>query len=290
MGAYSFSAYVEKEGGGEVEERLVYGEKFVRNHSGSKPYVHMNTDGFFVTPGYVMLDNFEPISFSSTPEETAGNYIKRGCSLLLIQHLVTSIRHYRQLYDEFLNKLSGIPVNYMVVPVINAKLIKAEMVRFFARKGCPFLCIEVDLINDLKNVSWEWLVQAQAYKRIPLTIRVKDSENTSNNYSELWSSLSKQYGIIKLSELQDDEIVSFQNLKDSGIFPSRGRFTSGGQADYNLFWKIQHSLIDEQEKFIYHNPVPNVTIMNGQVKQVNQTLVDRKPGTHIQVKLHKHFV
>ncbi|MGP4075316.1 hypothetical protein [Halobacillus sp. K22] len=290
MGAYWFSAYVEKEGGGERGEWLVCGEKFVRNRAGTKPYVRMNTDGFIAMPGYVMLDILEPISFSSTPEDTAENYIKRGCSLLLIQHLVTSLRDYRHHYDEFLNKISGIPVNYMVVPVINAKLVKAEMVRFFARKGCPFLCIDVDSTQDLKDVSWDWLVQAQAHKRIPLTIRVKDSENTSNNYSEIWSLLSMQYGIIKLSELQDDEIVSFQNLKDSGIFPNRGSFTSGGQADYNLFRKAQRSKFDEQEKFIYHNPVPSVTIVNGQVKQVNQTLVDRKPGTHIQVRLHKHFV
>lgn len=290
MRAYWFRIEVDEEQRASPEEWTVCGEKFVRGRIGFKKYMYMETAGFTVTPGHILFDTNDSLEESSFPIKSAEDYIKRGCTLLLIQHLVTSIRHYREQYAFLLKKLEGIPLDYMVVPVIPAKVVKPEMVRYFARKGCPFLCIEVTSVSDLNEVRWEWLVQAQGHKRTPLTLFVKDSENTCDNYPELWSSLCNQYGIIKLTDLQDDEVVSFQNLRDSGIFPHKGGFISGGHADYNLYWNPEVATFDDLEKFRYHNAVPNVTVRNGQVTQVNQKIVNHSPGSHIKVKIHKHFV
>ncbi|MBH0229580.1 hypothetical protein [Halobacillus yeomjeoni] len=288
MGAYWFK--VEKDSQELFEEWTVYGQKFVRDRVGQEHYMYMDLSTFDVTPGLVFMDINHPLEGSPHPHQTAEEYIKRGCTLLLIQHLVSSIRHYREVYDSLLKKLEGLPLDYMIIPTVPAKIVRPEMVRYFARKGCPFLCIEVNNVTDFAHVSWEWLAQAQGHKRIPLTIFVKDSENTNENYPELWSSLCNRYDIIRLTDLQDDEVVSGQNLKDSGIFPHKGSFITGGQADYNLSLKQKVPLFDEQAKFRYHDAVPNVTVMNGKVKQVNQKVVDREPGSHLTVKVHKHFV
>ncbi|MGP4060077.1 hypothetical protein [Halobacillus sp. H74] len=289
MGAYWFQANVEEDIGPVFRELTVCEGKFVRDRIGSHRYKNLVLDNFVVAPGHVMIDTQEPLADCVLPEKTAENYIKRGCTLLLIQHLVTSLRHYREHYDHFLQKFKQLPLDYMILPVVPVKWLRPELIRFFARKGSPFLCIEVQSREELEGVCWEWLTQAQAYKRIPLTLFVKDTENTSNNYSELWSSLCEQYGMIKLTDMQDDEVVSAQNLRDSGIFPNKGGILPGGQADYNLYWIQTDRTFDEHENFRYHNAVPDVTIMNGQVRQVNQNLTDSQPGTHIKVKIHKHF-
>ncbi|KHE67336.1 hypothetical protein [Halobacillus sp. BBL2006] len=285
MGAYWF-----RDTEGIKREVSVCGEKFVRDRVGDALYRFMDTTGFYVTPGHIMIDSKDPLEDADSLILKSEEYIKRGCTLLLIQHLVTSIRHYRELYDFFLEKLRGISVDYMILPVIEAKVVQPEMVRFFSRRGCPFLCIVVKSEAELVEVKWEWLVQAQSHKRIPLTLIVKDQKNTSNNYLEMWSSLCKQYGIIGLTDLQDDEMVTAQNLKDSGIFPRKGGFLPGGQADYNLYSVDETLTFDEQGNFRYHNSVPKVTVMNGSIKQVNQNVMDHEPGSHIKVKIHKHFV
>ncbi|WP_226579321.1 hypothetical protein [Halobacillus litoralis] len=290
MGAYWFQGLIEDDSESGFREFTVLKDKFVRDRIGRESYKYMALDGFRVTAGHVMMDRKEPLASSSTRMKTAENYIKRGCTLLLIQHLVTSLRHFRAHYDHFLNNLQWMPLDYMIIPVIPGKWVRPEMIRFFARKGSPFLCIEVQSKEELSGICWEWIVQAQAYKRMPLTLFVKDSGNTSNNYSEMWSSLSEQYGMIKLTDVQDDEVLSSQNLRDSGIYPGKGGMVPGGQADYNLYRIDQDRKFAEQGDFIYHSAVPNVTVMNGQVKQVNQKLIDRKPGSHRKVKIHKHFV
>lgn len=290
MGAYWFQGYVENEAGVHFTELTVCEDKFVRDRVGKFPYKSMVVDDFAVAPGHVMVDCHEPIAHSAAPEVTSEEYIKRGCTLLLIQHLVTSLRHYRAHYDHFLARLARLPLDYMVLPVIPAKLIRPEMVRFFARKGCPFLCVEVHSLEEMSEVCWEWVVQAQSYKRVPLTLFVKDRGNTSNNYSEMWSSLCEQYGIIKLTDMQDDEVLTVQNMKDSGIYPRKGSIIPGGQADYNLYRITGIPTFDDPANFRYHNAVPNITVINGEVKQVDQKMVDCKPGNHIKVKIHKHFV
>ncbi|ARI77258.1 hypothetical protein [Halobacillus mangrovi] len=285
MGAYWF-----RNNSSTCEEWTVCEEKFVRDRVGSGSYWQMNTNGFYVSTGHIMVDLNVSLETSDSPISEAEEYIKRGCTLLLIQHLVTSIRHFRELYDTFLERLDGLPIDFMVIPVIKAMAVKPEMVRYFSRRGCPFLCVVVNSQDELAEVKWEWLVQAQSHKRIPFTLIVKDQKNKSNNYLEMWSSLRKQYGIIGLTDIQDDEMVTAQNLRDSGIFPSKGGFQPGGQADYNLYLIDEGTTFDEQRNFRYHNSVPKVTVMNGKIKQVNQKVVNYDPGSHLKVKIHKHFV
>ncbi|MCA0970355.1 hypothetical protein LCM20_07120 [Halobacillus litoralis] len=286
MGAYWFIHQKE----GTRSETTVYGNKYVRDRIGKMHYIQMDTSGFSVTPGHVMMDVNDPLEESAHPVQTSESYIKKGCTLLVVKHLVSSIRHYRELYDQLLKKLEPIPVPYMVTPVVPAHLLRPELVRYFSRKGAPFLCVEVKGPEELRSVTWEWIVQAQSHKRIPLTIIVKDGENTSVDYTDLWDALSRQYGIIRLTDIQEDEWLTSQNLRDSGIYPNRGDFIYGGCADYNLYRQEEGSTFDEEDDFRYHNAVPDVTVVSGKVVQVNQTLIDYTPQSHVKVNVHKHFV
>jgi hypothetical protein len=194
------------------------------------------------------------------------------------------------MYESHVNLLVSLPLDYMLIPVVPACKITPEMIRFFARKGCPFISIEIKSLSDLYTIKWEWLVQAQAHKRIPLTIFVNEPENTSNNYTEIWSAISSQYGIIKLTDLQEDEYLSRQNCKDSGIYPLRGTLHPGGQADYNLYAVSEPPTFEDEQNISYHKSVPAITVICGKPKQVNQTIIDRTPGKHVPVMIHKHFV
>ncbi|RWZ60274.1 hypothetical protein EQV77_02990 [Halobacillus fulvus] len=286
MGVYWFRTNT----GGAPQEITVRDSSFATKVADPFKMMEMNVDDFVVEPGYVMMDVHERIETSSCIITSVEAYIKRGCTLLLVQHLVTSLCWYREQYEQFLERIQSPGLEYMIIPVVPVHLLKPEVVRFFSRKGCPFLCVKVSNADDLFAVKWEWIVQAQGYKRIPFTMIVKDLENTSNNYAELWSKVCDQYGIIKLTDLQDDEILSFQNLKDSGIFPKQGGIISGGSADYNLFYTGRGRGVDDEPHFLYHDSVPDVTISKGRILQVNQIVSKDVKGTHRKVSFHKHFV
>ncbi|QHT46863.1 hypothetical protein M662_10290 [Bacillus sp. SB49] len=291
MGAYWFSGYVKRaKGPPEQEEWAVNQAKFTKNRTGPLSYRQLDVKDFLITPGRVRIDREERIETSSSPYATAESYIKRGCTLLLTQHLVTSLRHYKVQYEQFLKKLRKLPVNFMVLPVVPVKLLRPEVIRFFSRKGSPFLCIRIKSREELLDVCWEWIVQAQSYRRMPLSLMVEEGRDASNFYEELWSSLTRQYGMIKLTDISDGEEVSVQNLRDSGIYPLRGDLLSGGSADYNLYYRKSVQTFDDDDDFRYHDSVPDVTVMNGSVVQVQQNIVPHTPGTHIKVKIHKHFV
>ncbi|MFQ3542988.1 hypothetical protein Q7A53_02800 [Halobacillus rhizosphaerae] len=290
MGAYWFSSFMDEGEQFRFGELIVHEDHFIRDAIGQGHLRKMNSDGFIAAPGYVMVDYAAPISTSSSRITACEDYIRRGCTQLLIQHPVNSIRRYRTIYHSFLAELGQLPVDYMIVPVITSSLVTPDMIRFFARERCPFIQIELDTAVDLEEVAWEWLVQAQSLLRIPFSIVVKKEENSEYIINHLWPKKCAQYGMIKLTDPQLEERVTPQNLRDTGIFPNKGGFKPGGYADYNLFWQEEDQIVDGQDQFIYHGAVPDITVMRGMVLQVNQEVTANYQGKQQKVSIYKHFV
>ncbi|UOQ42718.1 hypothetical protein MUN89_12130 [Halobacillus salinarum] len=290
MGAYCFSTFLEEEDQCKIGELTVNKDRFVREVIGQAKVGKMNSEGFFVSPGHVMIDFNSPVWCSSSIQDTCEHYIQRGCTLLLLQHPVSSIRRFRADYAAFLEQLPKLPVDFMIVPVIPSAFVKPDMVRFFAKEGCPFIQIELDSAEDVQDVPWGWLTQAQSYKRIPLTVTLRSEENSTYLLNYLWPEICKQYGIIKLSDIQEAELLTKQNLRDTGIYPNKGGFRPGGYADYNLYWQPENKIFDGEDPFIYHNAIPDVTIMRGKVIQVQQQVEPTASGEYQRITVYQHFV
>ncbi|WP_173916304.1 hypothetical protein [Halobacillus sp. Marseille-Q1614] len=250
----------------------------------------MNVDQFVVTPGYVLLDKAEPVSRSPSPEDLCADYIRRGCTLLLVQPPVCSNNYYRQEYECLLEKLKGLPVDFMVVPSVDSQVLHAGMVRYFAREKCPFIIVETEDMDALEDVAWGWISQAQCYKRIPLTFNVKNRRNTETNCERLWVNLCDNYGIIRLTDTIEDGALTLKNLKDSGIYPYKGALSSQAYADYNLYRRNQEELVDEDGYFLYHEAVPSVTVMRGELLQTDQIIETNTSGRHMTSSIYQHFV
>ncbi|MFC7060446.1 hypothetical protein [Halobacillus seohaensis] len=291
MGAYWFHGTM-FEG-----DQTKYGELFVNGDKFNKPsqqlneqVVNMGIDRFIVAPGQVMVDTCIPLSRSPSPLEDCTSYIKKGCTLLLVQQFIYTNRHYRMEYEQLVKKMSDLAIDFMIVPRISSHVLQPEMIRFYARQKSPFIIVSVENLEDLQDIPWGWMVQAQCNRRIPFTYSVKKRRNSEMNYERFWTNICTKYGIIKLTNPIKDGLLTLNNIKDTGIYPYKGALTDSAFADYNLYERNVDELVDEGGYFLYHDAIPNVTVMRGQLLQINQKLESLTKGIHFKSSIYKHFV
>ncbi|WP_431799120.1 hypothetical protein [Halobacillus andaensis] len=136
----------------------------------SEAYGHIlnvNVNHFIIAPGHVMIDTSFPLSRSPSPVTLSEYYLKKGCTLLLVQLFVHSKYQFKSEYGQLVEKLKGLPVDYMIVPRVSSHALHPDMVRYFARKKTPFIIVNAEDREELDEVAWGWIAQAQSYRRIP---------------------------------------------------------------------------------------------------------------------------
>ncbi|GGF09451.1 hypothetical protein GCM10010954_04870 [Halobacillus andaensis] len=273
-----------------------YGELFVDHDKFKDPseaYGHIlnvNVNKFIIAPGHVMLDTSFPLSRSPSHVSQCYEYMKKGCTLLLIQLFIYTRKHFKKEYEQMQNFLKDLPLDYMIVPRISSHVLHPEMIRYFALEKAPFIIVHAESTEQLEDVAWGWIAQAQSHRRIPLTYSVKNSRNSEMNNERFWTTLTHNYGIIKLSQPITNGRLTLQNMKDTGIYPYKGTLRTHAYADYNLYEKTSIELIDEEENFLYHEPVPAITVMRGRPIQVQQKVEPNTKGIFFKSSIYKHFV
>ncbi|UOQ93574.1 hypothetical protein MUO14_00765 [Halobacillus shinanisalinarum] len=290
MGAYWFNVHTLKGNQALTRQISVYQQRFSKRTLWINDFKQMDVTGFIATPGHVMLDLDKPLSRSPSPILDCQQYIQKGCTLLLIQFPIKTSFHFKSMYQQFIEQFRYLPIDYMIVPTISPLAITQEMVRYFSRQSCPFILIDVEDEQGLDEPAWDWVVQAQALKRIPLALLVRNRRIRKMIHDKLWVKISDRYGIIRLTDPLTEAPLSRSNLKDSGIFPYKGGFMNRSFADYNLYYDEEGLMVDDHAEFRYHDAVPNITVMRGRVVQVDQKIQDLEPGIHYKGSIYQHFV
>ncbi|MCP3025864.1 hypothetical protein [Halobacillus sp. A5] len=273
-----------------------YGELFVNKDKFLEPteaYSHllnMNVNKYVIAPGHVMLDISFPLSRSPSPEDLSYSYMKKGCTLLLVQFFINSRYQFKLEYKQLIEKLKNLHVDFMIVPRVSSQVLHPDIIRYFAKEKAPFIIVDAESLEQFDEVPWGWIAQAQSYRRIPITYSVRNSRNSEMNNERFWTNLISNYGIIGLSQPICEERLSFQALKDSGIYPYKGTLRPKAYADYNLYEQSSNGLIDEDMNFLYHETVPAVTVMRGKVTQVRQVTAHNLKGLFFKSSIYKHFV
>ncbi|MDC3413045.1 hypothetical protein NC797_09720 [Aquibacillus sp. 3ASR75-11] len=292
MEAYSFySKYVWENG--EWKSRLFHVEdgKFTRSIRTKSMEMRLNVDSFWLGPGKVYVDSEEPVYYQLDYQNTVKKFMYRGCTLLLCQLPVINTSNYRKDFFHYIDHLKNMPIDHMIVPIIPAPILKDEHIRFFGRQKVPFLLIETSSQEDLLNIKWEWIQQAQSFSRMPLMYKKSSFLQEEINVSELWHELCKNYNIPSLHQEIGQSPLSTQTLRLSGISPFHGEFVENGSADYNLFDLSSIQSVDESLLFRYDKAIPVVTVANGNVIKANHLVLDQQQnGKYQKVSIPQHFV
>ncbi|MBM7552472.1 hypothetical protein [Thalassobacillus pellis] len=291
MGAYYFYQHTWNNENWRKKELMVEEGLFVRRFRPAQSPFELNLDAFHVAPGFVFVDIAYPLYTSLAKVQLGEEYMKRGCTLLIVQLPIRSSLQYKNKYEAFLQQLKELPVDYMVAPVIPPQILQPAMVRYFGLMKCPFILFEADKARELKEVAWEWLAQAQGYSRIPIAPLFSPEAEDFQKMDMIWKKIVDHCGMITLNDPITDLPLSSRNLRISGIYPAKGALVPGGFGDFNLFLHDGSKVIDDPEEFSYHGSVPNATILRGRVVQASQKLTGKEmKGTHLKVSIPKHFL
>ncbi|SDJ67551.1 hypothetical protein [Sediminibacillus albus] len=293
MGVYYFySEFFFDENSWNTQSVSVENEKFARELCGKGNAMELNTDHFWVGPGKVYLDYEEPVYYQTSPENTIKKFIYRGCTLLLCQMPVLSHTNYKEKFNQFKKQLSGMAIDYMIVPRLPVSILKPDLVRYFGRKRLPFILLDANNEQELKEVKWEWIQQAQGLTQIPLLLVTEvQTKNENKKIAGTWESIVETYGIFTIIESSLAVPLSKNMLKMTGISPYKGEILAQASADYNLYLQHKVQSIDEQPEFRYHKAIPEVTVAKGRVIKVNHIIQCLEgSGSYTHVSIPRHFI
>ncbi|WP_028783028.1 hypothetical protein [Thalassobacillus devorans] len=291
MGAYYFYQRTWHKDEWMNKEVLVEEDRFVRRFLAASHPMELNVDAFHITPGYVMVDVATPLYPSADKMTLSFDYLKRGCTLLIVQLPIKTSHLFKEKYESFCRMLAGLPLDYMITPVVAPRLLTPAMVRFFGMQKVPFILFEGTDEKVYEEVAWEWLAQAQSYSRTPIAPLVSpQKENHPKVYTE-WNKIVEHCDMITLQDPVTDLPLTSKNLRRAGIYPYKGELVPGGQADFNMHLHNGDTLIDDPAEISYYGSVPDITIKDGNVIQIHQQILNEKvTGMHRKVSIPMHFV
>lgn len=288
---YFYSNYVFDDGNWKSESVNVEEGRFIRTLSNKRSTLEMDVSNLWIGPGKVYLDTEDPLYAQLDYENVVNKYIYRGCTLLICQMPVKNKSTYRNDFMKFKRNLTSLAVDYMIAPRIPAGTLQPDHVRYFARKKVPFLLVEAFTNEELINVKWQWIKDAQSLTGIPLVLTTNEATRTKKDKLQLWKKLCAEFDIKTIDDEISDYPLSKKVLRTTGISPYKGEIVQHGCADYNLFENDKTGFIDEDTKFRYHKAIPVITVLNGDIIKTNH-LVHANAGLGIyrQVSIPQHFV
>lgn len=238
---------------------------------------------FFLTPGKVYTDLEFPFSDQKKRFMHARRYLYRGASLVIaIYPLPVEKNIWKWHFQQYIQALSDIPIDYTVVPKINIKFLTQEMIRFFSLQKIPFIAVWADSEEDLPE-KWEWLYQEQKLFRIPFAVFQDESQ-------DMLKAFLKDCQFLLLSDDLSFFPLSRSSLIQTGIAPRKGDLNPNGLTDFNLYEMKYKHIETDSDKVFFHKISPFITIMRGNMIKLKQTVDDRKgAGQFFKISLPQHF-
>lgn len=243
----------------------------------------IKTDYFVATPGKVYVD----LEFSLLNQERrmmhARRYLFRGASLVIVVYdLPVESLEWRSAFQCCIQELSQLPVDYMVVPKLNVKHLKPEIIRYFSLQKSPFILVYIDSPDELK-MKWEWIYQEQKLFRIPLAVMKSEQQKMLKQFLA-------DHDFLMLPDELSHLPLSKQSLRLAGIGPRKGEIYHNGATDFNLYNMEYRQSSDKEEMEFFHDMLPFITFIRGNMIKLNQTVNDQKGfGQHMQITIPQHF-
>jgi hypothetical protein len=202
------------------------------------------------------------------PEEDSQSFYEKVTSLVGQQGMTTLVTaaetdfHYnvKRSIARMKHALISSPADFSIGIQIPCSRLTPELVKECNRQRVPFIRFSVSSREELLSVPWEWIRDANYLFRLvfvpdfqkcmPVKARAKAAKE--------WSILSFEKNIPCEAEVQDETELTPDFLKKTGLYPVKGAFRSGSDADY--FLSFSHSI----------SQVPEVGVIRGRIVYIRQ--------------------
>lgn len=261
-------------------------------------FMKTNLSHYLLTPGHVMVNYTfsKKKSFQSFKTEITENYLKKGCTTMLVISDVNTEREIIPTLKNTRHYLLNSPIDYYLGIRIPLESLTPPFLVTCRRNKIPVIIVTIDKVEDLYKIPWGWIRESYHSYQIPIIPEWKIKEKAifnSKRKDEIWKTIMEENRIPTIVDRpNEDEPLTIDMLKKIGIYPNKGDIRVGGELDYNLYDhdSIGYS-VDETPSLDYHNLIPTITMHKGNFTKVGEKVYFRSGfGNECIVKKPGFFV
>ncbi|WP_416149725.1 hypothetical protein ACM26V_01640 [Salipaludibacillus sp. HK11] len=248
---------------------------------GRRNTIKMTTDKFTVHPGKVRIERGEGLNFKN---EEANSYIKRMLLFGFSSFIYVIDLKYESITEDRINKvresLEGCPIDFIVAARVPLPRLTASWIRKLKQLMIPLIMFYVDSKDELIRAPWQRYLEAAFPARTMFLLdqdKIHVSEKEHQLLEQAWEQIVVQWKLNShLYIPHSHKGLPLLFLKRLGMYPQKGSFDSGSDADYFMY------LTEKQNK----KPLilPDVIVLKGIIIKSGQTwFLHKASGVELKI-------
>ncbi|MED1205002.1 hypothetical protein [Heyndrickxia acidicola] len=224
-----------------IKENMIYG---MRPHYRRDKHMRMDVSSFIIGPTLVMLDMNTPGgTFQQFKQHFAENFMLKGCSTVVSVVEMNSETQFEEALAQKRQSLLNCPIDYVLGVKIPLKRISTTFIRKCKKFKIPCIFLRLEDGADLHLIPWGWIKESMfPYNPVLVPFVSKVNEIHKQRIIKEWKKVMDAEKLPScFDEIPDSSPIPLHNLKKFGLYPKRGDLHIGGEINYNLYLKDEHS-------------------------------------------------
>lgn len=269
----------------QIEDRSI---RYYDKALSQKNIISLDTSTFQVFPGKVTMDteiseeflNGHGLSYSK-------RLLLSGYSAFIHIIDINYERHTNSLLEKSRAALKKCPIDYIFSVRVPLKKLTPSWVRLLKKQSISLICIQLSANESLFEIYWERILEAAFPKRMMFILDSQTTEGNEKDYARIcgqWSKLINRFQINSYVDVPiPGEELPLLFLKRLGLYPYKGSFDSGSDADYFMF-EVNTEKVDKI-------PTPAIIVLKGEVIKAGKSwYLHNKTGKEMRSIIPEQFL
>lgn len=228
-------------------------------------FLRMRTDGFFLTPGFIMNDFDVTIGTDYLAfKERMIHLINEGCTTVISYFEVPFEKQFASRLKKARHSMINSTIDYMLGVKIPSRILTTTIIQKCKREKVPILLVALSHVDELNDIPWQWLKEAMMTYQlliIPSWEHLSLTKRQAKYVMDCWREISAYNRIPTIYDFPEHlQRLGKIHAQKIGLYPKKGDFKAGSDVDYNLF-KMNNETTYEETNLVK----PDVVVLRGRV-------------------------
>lgn len=235
--------------------------QFCSESVGEQNVIEMDTSKFNVYAGKVKVD--EDVGFAFQNGQGI-SYVKRMLLFGYSSFIYIVDLEYESLTERLIEEarqhLASCPVDFVLAVRVPLVRLRPSWIRKIKQLSIPLIYINIDSAQDLVQAPWQRYLEASFPIRIMFLLDLHQSRlsvKEQQSVSQVWERIVRHWRMNSYFHVSKrEEGLPLLFLKRLGMYPLKGSFDSGSNADYFMYAKEKKS-----NSIVF----PEIIVLSGEV-------------------------
>jgi hypothetical protein len=255
-------------------------------------YTRVTLQNFQLLPALVMADcSLYQNAKDGTLLQALDELVKKGCTTVITAFPMYYEREFEVGLDYIRDMLKISYLDYCIGLSIPIHKLTPSIIRMCQRKKLPFIMLEIEHPEEINNIVWEWIRDANfpfEVQLIPNWDKLKLEGKRKKHLIGHFHKLTNQKDIAVVTDYPGEKRpLGLNILKQLGIYPQKGDFVRNGELDYILYLDSSTDKEKFKRKVIDHldEKEPAIVVKDGVVIKAGDNLfAETGQGKEITIK------